>query len=117
MATQHSLATYYNETPAILSLMSLFGDRFENLTAWEKFMLISLISLWQAVDTEAQAAGKVEITLQQALQSIAAHFYQETTSDAQRFLDILVQHNANEHEAIPLITALICQISEGVYQT
>ncbi|GAP99095.1 hypothetical protein [Leptolyngbya sp. NIES-2104] len=118
MPTKHSLATYYHETPAIAELMDQFGNHFEALTAVEKFTLIGILSLWQGFDTESHLSNKGGMTLPQALKDTAIEiFHGEATPNVCEFLNFLIRYNADDCDAMPLMSALINQISEGVYQS
>jgi hypothetical protein len=97
--------------------MDQFGNHFEGLTAVEKFTLIGILSLWQALDTESHLSDEGGMSLPQALEDTAIEiFYTESTPTVNAFLDCLTHHNADDSDAMPLMSALLNQISEGVYQ-
>lgn len=117
MPTKHSLATYYYESPAIAELIGQFGSYFERLTAVEKFIIIGSLALWQGFDTESHLNSGGGMSLSQALEDTAIEiFYTESSPTVHAFLNCLTHHHADESDAMPLMSALLNQISEGIYQ-
>lgn len=113
MPTRDSLLTYYLDTPRFHQLCDRFGDYLNTMSAIDKFDLIGTLAYWQAFDTQVQSNGDATVPLEHYLQLTDLPIQQDSPAlEALQLLD-----GCSDGEAIALITALINQIHEGVYQS
>ena len=93
-------------------LIADYGDNLELLAADEKLHLISVLSFWQAIDTERQATTKESesYTLAEAIEDYATDLSGDALAALKCLQGIEVRH------LLGLLCAVTNQLRDGVFQ-
>ena len=97
-------------TPPLKQITEDYGDCLTLLSACEKLHLLSVLSFWQAVDTELQETTEDEtFTLAEAIEDYAADLPGDTLA-ALKSLEGLT-----DQACLDLMIAIANQLRDGVY--
>ena len=99
-------------TPPLKQITEDYGEYLELLSACEKLHLLSVLTFWQAVDTELQETTEENenYTLSEAIVDYAA----DLPGDVLAALKCL--ESVEVGSVLDLIVAIANQLREGVYQ-
>ena len=107
MTTEHSLITYY--THRLSSLVEAYGDRLPELSAEEKFQLISFIGFWQKANTKWRSLYGEPFSIAEAIEDFHYELAENVLGCLRHFA------NASDDDVLGLTIAIAHQLKEGAY--